>query len=74
MIVNGNVELHISLNVYDLETEAVYTDAHGAIKVDDPDKFFEDWCDHWVKGIGELSGASVQYEDLESDDEDDKED
>lgn len=31
MIVRGNVEMHLSLNVYDLKTDAVYADRNGVI-------------------------------------------
>ena len=73
MIVNGNVELHISLNVYDMETETIYTDSYGRVRIDNPDQFFSDWCDHWMRGVGELNGASVSYEDLEIDSEEEDE-
>lgn len=71
MKVNGFVRISLSLNVYDLETDAVYVDEWGTVRISDPDRFFMDWSDKWEEGTGELLGASdesVQLE-IEEDDE-----
>ena len=65
MIVNGTVEISLRLNVYDCETENVYVDSYGKVKISDDEAFFVDWIDQWEKGIGELLGAAVKSEDLE---------
>lgn len=70
MIVNGHVTMHISLNVYDLETDAVYVDRNGNVQISDDDQFLADWTDHWNRGIGELTGASTTSAELESEEED----
>lgn len=63
MKVQGRVRIQLSLNVYDLETDAVEV-KNGTVKIVDDDQFFMDWCDQWEKGIGELLGASVEFADL----------
>ena len=71
MKVNGFVRISLSLNVYDLETDAVYVDEWWTVRISDPDAFFMDWSDKWEEGTGELLGASdesVQLE-IEEDDE-----
>lgn len=65
MKVNGFVRISLSLNVYDLETDAVYIDSYGNVKISDPNAFFVDWSDGWENGTGELLGASDQSVDLE---------
>lgn len=65
MIVNGYIKISLTLNVYDLETDAVYVDRYGQLKIDDSDQFFMDWCENWERGIGELSGSSVEECELE---------
>lgn len=65
MKVNGRVRMSLSLNVYDLETDAVYKDGRGSIKISDPNQFFMDWSDGWENGVGELLGASDESVDLE---------
>lgn len=76
MTVNGTVKISLYLNVYDCETDNVYVDSYGGVRVSDPDAFFADWSDQWQQGIGELLGASVEFEDLEIEPEsdDDEED
>lgn len=72
MKVNGMVRMNLSLNVYDLETDAVYKDDYGNIKISDPDQFFMDWSECWENGVGELLGASdasVYLEEEPCDDE-----
>lgn len=64
MIVKGHVRISLSLNVYDLETDAVCTDKYGNVTISDPDQFFMDWCDNWNSGTGELLGASDDDVDL----------
>ena len=64
MIVKGHVRISLSLNVFDLETDAVCTDKYGNVTISDPDQFFMDWCDSWENGIGELLGASDNDVDL----------
>ncbi len=64
MVVNGFVRMELRLNVYDLETDAVYVDEWGAVRISDPDAFFIDWSDNWENGIGELLGASDEDVDL----------
>ena len=73
MIVNGTVKISLTLNVYDCETDNVYIDKYGYVKISDPDAFFVDWSNQWEQGIGELTGASVESEDLEREDEDEDE-
>lgn len=73
MIVEGYVRISLSLNVYDLETDAVYVDGYGNVRISNDEQFFSDWCDNWVNGIGELSGASVEQEDLDGESCDDDE-
>ena len=65
MTVNGTVKISLTLNVYDCETENVYTDRYGNVKISDDEAFFVDWSDQWEQGIGELLGVSVISEDLE---------
>ena len=72
MKVNGIVRMNLSLNVYDLETDAVYKDGYGNIKISDPDQFFMDWSEGWENGIGELLGASDVSVDLEEEPGDDE--
>ena len=73
MIVNGFVKISLSLNVYNLETDAAYVDGSGNVKISDDDQFFADWSDGWENGIGELIGASVISAELEREDEDEDE-
>ena len=68
MRVKGYVRISLSLNVYDLETDAVWIDSNGRVRTCGGEEFFSDWCDNWVIGIGELTGASVEAEDLELED------
>ena len=68
MKVNGFVKMSLSLNVYDLETEAVYIDRYGNVKISDPTAFFVDWSMEWDNGTGELMGASDESVDLEIED------
>lgn len=42
MIVDGIVTMVVELNVCDLETDAVYKNEYGEIKINDPDSFFLD--------------------------------
>lgn len=70
MKVNGSVRISLTLDVYDLETDAVYEDQYGKIRVSDGDQFFLDWIDGWERGTGELLGTSVQSDDLELEEED----
>lgn len=71
MRVNGSVKISLSLNVYDCETDNVYVDKYGNVRISDDEAFFVDWSDHWEQGIGELLGASVLSEDLEIEPDDD---
>ena len=64
MLVKGRVEISLSLNVYELETDAVEIDKYGNVTISDPDQFFMDWCDNWNSGTGELLGASDKDVDL----------
>ena len=71
MIVKGHVKISLTLNVYDLETDATYVDSYGRVRIEDGDQFFMDWCENWEQGTGELLGASVELDDdLETEDED----
>lgn len=70
MTVKGRVTMSLTLNVYELETDSVSIDKHGNVKILDDEKFFEDWCNHWEHGIGELLRTSIEYEELEKDKED----
>lgn len=72
MKVNGRVRMSLNLNVYDLETDAVYKDGRGNLKISDPDQFFMDWSDGWENGVGELLGASDESVDLEEEPGDDE--
>jgi len=65
MIVYGRVTINLSLNVIDLETDAVEIDKHGNVVINDPETFFVDWSNEWEKGTGELLGASDHDVDLE---------
>ena len=69
MKVRGYVEMHLTLNVYDLETEAVEKEESGRVRITDSDQFFLDWADAWNGGTGELLGASEESADLERDDD-----
>lgn len=69
MVVKGHVRISLSLNVYDLETDAVCTDKYGNVTISDPDQFFMDWCDNWENGIGELLGALDEDVDLDIEEE-----
>ena len=71
MIVNGRVKISLTLNVYDCETDNVYVDKYGNVRISDDEAFFIDWSDQWEQGIGELLGASVLSEDLEIEPDDD---
>ena len=70
--VNGTVEISLSLNVCDLETDATYTDSNGSVRVSNAEQFFADWCENWVNGTGELLGASIESENLDAESEDDE--
>lgn len=72
MKVNGFVRISLSLNVYDLETDAVYVDEWGTVRISDPDAFFVDWSDKWEEGTGELLGASDESVQLEIEDDDEE--
>ena len=72
MIVNGYVRMSVSLNVIDLETDAVEVNEHGRVFITNPDKFFEDWVDEWCRGNGELSGASSGTVELDVEEEEDE--
>ena len=74
MIVNGSVKISLTLNVYDCETDNVYVDKYGNVRISDDEAFFIDWSDQWEQGIGELLGASVLSEDLEVEPDDDLDD
>ncbi len=74
MYVNGFVKISLSLNVYDLDTDAVYVDKYGNIKISDDEQFFVDWSDRWENGTGELMGASALTVELEREDEDEDDD
>ena len=74
MKVSGFVTISLRLNVYDLETDAVYINKYGDVMVSDGDQFFLDWSEGWEQGIGELLGTSVEYEGLEAKDTEDEED
>ncbi len=74
MIVNGRVKISLTLNVYDCETDNVYVDKYGNVRISDDEAFFIDWSDQWEQGIGELLGASVLSEDLEIEPDDDLDD
>ena len=81
MKTNGIVEISLRLNVYDLDTDAVCADEDGTITITDDEQFFSDWIDGWVRGTGELLGASTDHvqlnrepDDFEDDEEDDEED
>lgn len=73
MKVSGFVTISLRLNVYDLETDAVYTDKYGDVRVSDGDQFFLDWNEGWEQGIGELLGTSVEDDDLRAEDEEEDE-
>lgn len=65
MIVNGTVEMVVTLNVYDLETDSVYETTNGRIVIEDADQFFADWIEGWVEGTGELLSSYDKNTDLE---------
>lgn len=71
MTVNGFVKISLSLNVYDCETENVYIDSYGRVRISNDEAFFVDWSEHWEHGTGELLGAAVISEDLEIEPDDD---
>lgn len=74
MIVDGVVTMVVELNVCDLETDAVYKNEYGEIKINDPDSFFLDWVNDWENGMGELLGCHEENTDLEEIEEDWEED
>ncbi|MBO6272770.1 hypothetical protein J6O48_08335 [bacterium] len=57
--------MSVSLNVINLETDAVELNRYGKVSITNPDQFFEDWVDDWCSGRGELTGASDSSVDLE---------
>lgn len=69
MKVRGYVEMHLTLNVYDLETEGAEQEESGRIRITDSEQFFLDWDTAWNKGTGELLGASEESAELERDED-----
>lgn len=65
MVVRGTVKMTISLNVWDLETDAVEINEYNKITITNPDKFFMDWIEAWDDGCGEMLGAFNETEDLD---------
>ena len=77
MIVDGIVTMVVELNVCSLETDAVYKNEYGRIKISDSDSFFLDWANDWENGMGELLGCyekNTDLEEIEDDWEEDEED
>lgn len=74
MKVNGYVRIILSLNVCDLETDAVDVSEYGNVKITDPDEFFNDWIDAWNGGIGELMGVQDESAELEVEEDEDEDD
>ncbi len=65
MTVKGHVTMNITMNVIDLDTDAVEVNGNGQAIITDPDQFFMDWVDEWTAGVGELLGASDNGDELE---------
>ena len=74
MIVDGTVEMVVTLHVCSLKTDAVYKNEYGEIKISDPDSFFLDWVNDWENGMGELLGCHEENTDLEEIEDDWEED
>lgn len=65
--VSGSVRIELWLNVYDLDTDSVSVDKYGQVRIEDEDKFFDDWVENWEQGIGELLGVAVHEQELTAD-------
>ena len=74
MIVDGTVEMVVTLSISSLKTDAVYKNEYGEIKINDPDSFFLDWVNDWENGMGELLGCHEENTNLEEIEEDWEED
>lgn len=65
MVVNGIVEMKVSLHAIDLITDAVELDSYNNIVITNPEQFFMDWAEAWDGGDGELLGATDENKNLE---------
>ena len=65
MVVNGIVEMKVSLHAIDLITDAVELDSYNNIVITNPEQFFMDWAEAWDGGEGELLGATDENKNLE---------
>ena len=70
MRVYGYVTMSIAMNVIGLETDAVYVDEYGDVRINNPDQFFDDWVMGWIEGQGELLGADDEKAELVGEDAD----
>lgn len=65
VVVNGIVEMKVSLHAIDLITDAVELDSYNNIVITNPEQFFMDWAEAWDSGEGELLGATDENKNLE---------
>lgn len=70
--VRGSVRIELWLNVYHLDTDSVSVDKYGQVRIEDEDKFFDDWLENWEQGVGELLGVAVHEQRLTADEEEDE--
>ena len=65
MVVNGIVEMKVSLHAIDLITDAVELDNYNKVVITNPEQFFMDWAEAWDGGEGELLGVTDENKNLE---------
>ena len=65
MVVNGIIEMKVSLHAIDLITDAVELDNYNKVVITNPEQFFMDWAEAWDGGEGELLGATDENKNLE---------
>ena len=65
VIVNGIVEMKVTLHAIDLITDAVELDNYNKAVITNPEQFFMDWVEAWDSGEGELLGATDENKNLE---------
>ena len=65
MVVNGIVEMKVSLHAIDLITDAIELDSYNNIVITNPEQFFMDWAEAWDGGEGELLGVTDENKNLE---------
>ena len=65
VVVNGIIEMKVSLHAIDLITDAVELDNYNKAVITNPEQFFMDWVEAWDSGEGELLGATDENKNLE---------